>query len=124
MERIINRSDLRYRLFFLAAFVLVLIGGCTATSANGNTTTKNESNCSWNELERSQEIIKYILQDLTDNYGWVSGGGIQRIKQLASNSYVVSINQEERTDEITYELTISSTCEISVISRIESAITR
>ncbi len=41
----------------------------------------------------------------------------------ATNTYVVSISQEERIDQITYELEMDEDCKIKIIHREETAVT-
>ncbi len=71
-------------------------------------------------LEKTQEMIKFMLDDIAKTYKEV-GGGITKINQTATNSYMVSISQEERVDEISYELAINPACQISIVSKKMSA---
>lgn len=75
------------------------------------------SGCQQTPLKKSQEMIHFILNDLTNTYKHVGGGGINNIRQAATNTYVVSISQEERIDKITYELQIDTDCKITVLNR-------
>jgi len=68
---------------------------------------------------RSRCIIEAILEDIGATYTQVGGGGISAIKQDATNTYTVSISQEERVDQITYEVEIGSDGKVAIVSRKE-----
>lgn len=70
-----------------------------------------------NALERSRCIIEAILKDVSETYDQVGGGGISMIKQEATNSFTVSISQEERIDLITYEVEVSTSGEVTIANR-------
>lgn len=78
---------------------------------------KANSVCQQTPLKKSQEMIRFILNDLTHSYTHVGGGGISSIKQVTTYSYIVSISQEERIDQLTYELDVDKNCKISLLSR-------
>jgi len=79
--------------------------------------------CQQTALKRSQEMIQFILNDLTKTYTHDGGGGISEIKETATNIFVVSISQEERIDQLTYELKVGADCKITILNRSENAIT-
>lgn len=82
-----------------------------------------DKTCNATALQVSQDMIRTILDDITENYEHVSGGGISEIKQTVTNTFVVSIPQEERIDRITYELEINDHCDIAIKRRKLDAIT-
>ena len=73
--------------------------------------------CSENAITRSRCIIEAILQDISENYGFVGGGGITSIKQDSTWTYTVSIAQEERIDKLTYTVSISSDGQVNIDDR-------
>lgn len=83
----------------------------------------SNSTCNQTPLKKSQEMIRFILNDLTQSYTEVGGGGISGIRQVATHTYMVSIAQEERIDQITYDLDIDQNCKITILSRKVSALT-
>ena len=50
------------------------------------------------------------------------GGGISEIKQTQTNVFVVLIAQEERIDQLTYELSIDDSCKVALVKKEESTI--
>lgn len=78
---------------------------------------QSENRCTMNALERSRCIIEAILKDVSETYDQVGGGGISMIKQEATNSFTVSISQEERIDLITYEVEVSTSGEVTIANR-------
>jgi hypothetical protein len=81
-----------------------------------------ESSNNVNALNQSQDFIRLILDDLSTNYTHVGGGFITKIKLTATNTFQVSISQEERIDLITYELEISDSSEVKIINKSVDAI--
>jgi len=67
-----------------------------------------------NAIERSKCIIEAILADISRTYTQVGGGGISAIKQNSTTSFTVSIAQEERIDQLTYEATVDGKGKVSV----------
>ena len=65
-------------------------------------------------------MIELALADVSANYGFVGGGGISEIAQLATLRYRVSLPQEERVDVFTYEFAIDGKGRISIAKRQES----
>ncbi len=77
--------------------------------------------CKQTNLAQSKNSIDAILNDIMKNYGFVGGGGISEIKQLATNTYKVSLPQEEKIDLFTYELQIKSNCKAVILKKTESS---
>ncbi len=94
--------------------------------ANADEKEKNihetQNICKWPALERSQELIRTILDDLAMTYHDVGGGGTSRVMEAATGVFVVSISQEERIDQITYTFEVGGNCEVRILTREESAI--
>lgn len=59
--------------------------------------------CKKTALARTDCLIRAALDDLARTYENVGGGGISEIKQLSTYVYRISISQEERVDQVTYE---------------------
>jgi len=78
--------------------------------------------CPMTALMRSHRSIQFILNDLTTTYTEPGGGGISKIKAIATNTYVIFISQEERVDQISYSLDIDKACNITVLKREVSAL--
>ena len=79
--------------------------------------------CRQNAIQKSQNELRSILDDLSDYYTAVGGGGISAIQATATNTYLVSLPQEERIDQISYELKTEADCRIIILSRTASTIT-
>ena len=79
------------------------------------------ASCTRPPLEQSREMIRTVLDDLMQTYTQVGGGGISSIRLAATRTYVVSIAQEERIDEITYELDVDEACKARIVRREESS---
>ncbi|PIE83149.1 MAG: hypothetical protein CSA09_03540 [Candidatus Contendobacter odensis] len=75
------------------------------------------TDCTANAIARSRCIIEAILNDLSETYKPVGGGGISKIKQDATWVYTVSISQEERMDLITYTVEMSPKGEVIIKDR-------
>jgi hypothetical protein len=73
--------------------------------------------CKQSALKQTQAMIRAILNDIAKTYTRVGGGGITRIEQKATRTYVVSIAQEEGVDQITYELSVGSDCKVTILRR-------
>ena len=78
--------------------------------------------CQITALQRSQEMIRTILDDLTKSYTEVGGGGISQIKLSATDTYVVSLPQEERIDQLSYVMSIDEHCKAVIKKRTETAV--
>jgi len=74
------------------------------------------SACDKSRLTISREVIKKILEDIPLNYDQV-GGEISGIKLVATDVYIVSISQEERVDQLTYEIKVSQDCAVEILNR-------
>lgn len=110
-----------YSVSILLFFIIALSNNINA-EAMGNKPMDSNVDCQQTALKKSQEMIRFILNDLTESYPHVGGGGITGIKLSATNTYVVSISQEERIDQITYELEVDQSCKISILKREVTAI--
>jgi hypothetical protein len=71
-------------------------------------------------LGRSTTIINALLVDLNKNYTHTAGGGITEIKQSASDSFVISIAQEERIDQFHYQIKLDDDCKVKIIRKTET----
>lgn len=78
--------------------------------------------CRRSALQTSKSLIDAIFKDLMKTYH-VSGGGVSRIEQLSTLTYKVSLPQEERIDEITYEMGIEANCDILIKKRTMNTVT-
>jgi len=67
-------------------------------------------------------MLRTILDDLQKSYREFGGGGISNIKLSATNTYVVSISQEERIDQITYVMSVDNNCAAKIEKRTENSV--
>lgn len=67
-------------------------------------------------------LFQFLLNDIKSTYAHDGGGGISDIKQTQTNVFVVSIAQEERIDQLTYQLSIDDSCKVALVKKEESAI--
>lgn len=81
-----------------------------------------KSSCKSNAILKSQSLINFILNDMLANYTHAGGGGITSIKETVTNSFDVSIAQEERMDILTYELAIDEVCTVTLLKKSESTV--
>ena len=65
-------------------------------------------------LMQTQAVILAILNELPRVYTAMAGV-IQRIEEVGTNVYEVRIQQEERTDILTFETTISPDCRVTIL---------
>lgn len=72
-------------------------------------------------LIRTDCLIRAALDDLARTYKNVGGGGISEIKQLSTYVYRVSISQEERIDQVTYEFGSEPRNRFVILKRSESS---
>lgn len=110
-----------YTVSFLLFWIIALSNHVNA-DAMGQKTMGSTTTCQQTPLKKSQEMIQFILNDLTETYTQVGGGGITGIKLIATDTYVISISQEERIDQITYELEVDENCKITLLNRKVSAV--
>jgi len=115
------------RIYSALPLSILLLSGSISTSvlaeSSGKSIMSSESGCHMTPLKKSQAMIRAMLDDLTANYHDVGGGGISGIKQVATNSFLVSINQEERIDQIAYELEFDAKqCKVKIVDRKISAV--
>lgn len=73
-------------------------------------------------LKKSHVMIQHILDDISETYTHSGGGGITQIQLSATDTYSVSIAQEERIDQITYTLTVDDSCTVKTVNKEVSAI--
>jgi hypothetical protein len=98
--------------------LLSAVTGPTVMAAQKGTSAMNSKNdCGKNALELSRCMIEAILADLSATYTHVGGGGITDIKMIATNTFTVSLSQEERVDLITYGLRLKADGGIEIVSR-------
>lgn len=102
---------------------VVTLSNTACAAATGKQAMDSNQICQQTPLKKSQELIRFILDDMTKTYTQVGGGGITAIKLAATNTFVVSVSQEERIDQITYELAVDGNCAISIVKREVTATT-
>ncbi len=78
--------------------------------------------CEMAPVKKSKVIIEAILSDVDFSYLELEGGGISEIKQIRTNVFVVSISQEERIDQLTYEVAIDNACKVKVLKKLSSVV--
>ena len=71
-------------------------------------------------LIRTHAVINGILDDVTKTYSAV-GGVINRIDEIATDTYEIWISQEERIDVLTYAAKTDSACHVQVVRTAERA---
>ena len=71
-------------------------------------------------INRSSAAIKFILDDIRDSYSHTGGGGITRITEYQTDSFEVSISQEERIDILRYQVLIGTDCKVTLVKKEES----
>jgi hypothetical protein len=108
-------------------YILILAGITLSASCSAQTTKSKEPKmpiieCKSSAMEKSYALIRFVLDDLKANYPHVGGGGISEIKQTQTNLFVVSIAQEERIDQLSYQLAVDDNCKVSLESKEESTI--
>jgi len=119
-----------YKVAFVTVFVLQSSMSCAndhdeqsnKISVENKTMASTPSNCKTNRVLRSQFLIKFIFDDINKTYTQTGGGGITSIKETATDTFEVSIAQEERMDVFAYQLSINDDCEVTMISKEESTI--
>ena len=99
------------------SLALLCMLSMAATSCPTRVSAQEASVCKETPLEQSQAMIRAILNDIGETYTQGGGGGISSIQQTATRTYVVSISQEERIDQIRYELALDERCQVSILSR-------
>lgn len=97
--------------------ILSVVPGSSIAAEKGDTSMTSEKSCLDNALERSRCIIQTILEDISNTYTHTGGGGISAIKQDATNTFTVSISQEERVDLLTYEVEVGTDGTIKIVNR-------
>ena len=109
---------------YLVIFLwIIALTNSACAGTIGKQAMVTDSVCQQTPLKKSQELIQFILNDMTETYTQVGGGGITAIKLTATNTFVVSVSQEERIDQITYELEVDGHCNINILKRDVTAVT-
>lgn len=78
-----------------------------------------KANCE-TALSRSTTTINQILVDLNKTYKQVGGGGITNIQQTATDTYLVSVSQEGRIDQIHYKVGLDKSCRLIILEKHET----
>jgi len=86
----------------ISLIVFALCGTVSDAWAQGTAAKALPFTCPSTALARTDCLIRAALDDLARTYKSV-GGGISEIKQLSTYAYRISIVQEERVDQVTYE---------------------
>ena len=100
----------------------VFLSTLLAVPSGSLSANETSLSCQQNALQKSQRLIRFILDDLSATYTQVGGGGISNIKQTATNAFRVSIAQEERIDQISYQLKFEQDCQITLVKRKSTAV--
>lgn len=95
---------------------------CFANPQPPKISSKNVEGCGLSSVEKSNALIQFVLNDIKSTYPHDGGGGISEIKQTQTNVFVVSIAQEKRIDQLTYELSIDDSCKVLLVKKEESTI--
>ena len=119
MVLILFKSICRCFAVFICLFFSI---SCTAQTQPVKDSKVVPMKCENSAVEKSYALIHFILDDIKATYPHVGGGGISEIKQTQTNFFVVSIAQEERMDQLSYELTIDKNCKVSLVKKEESTI--
>jgi hypothetical protein len=75
--------------------------------------------CAKDNLHQSICKIEMILEDISKNYAWI-GGEVSEIKLIATNSYQITMPQNERADIFTYEFAAKADGTVTIVSKKES----
>jgi len=119
------------RKLLLSIFLTYTSASCASDGSKLNDTTKEDTITMDNKIETcnsdnavftSQLKINFIIEDILKNYSHLGGDGIRSIKLVATNKYEISISREERINVFTYELSMDSSCNITLINKSESTI--
>lgn len=98
-------------------YVILLTSILVAALAHAD---NKKTNCQ-TALSRSAAIINQVLIDLNKTYKQVGGGGITSIQQTATDTYLVSISQEERIDQIHYTVKLDKYCQLKLLEKHETS---
>lgn len=110
-----------------AAYISMFAGitlsiGCSAQTIVTKDSGGSIMQCNNSAIEKSSALIQFILEDIKATYSHTGGGGISEIKQTQTNLFVVSIAQEERIDQVSYQLIVDENCKVSLERKEESSI--
>jgi hypothetical protein len=133
MTKRLNCSQItRLLIVFCATFVFSF---CLFEAAEANTsgpsdrqsqtkkvkTPMKSKKCGAGALNRSKCMIELIFEELSSSYSAASsGGGVSKIQALSTTSYMVSVSQEERIDQFTFEFDLSKPGVVTLIQKTES----
>ncbi len=106
----------------LACLMFAVLAAAPGAAYSGEKIMNTASDCSKNVLTRSKCMIEAVLADVMATYTRVGGGGITDIRLVATDTYAVSIAQEERIDKIIYQLTITKDGKVAIASRDEETV--
>lgn len=110
------------RLVCAAILINFLSIGCVAQTTTNKNSNVVDTACKNSTIEKSGDLIQFMLNDIKTTYPYIGGGGISEIKQIQTNVFVVSIAQEERIDQLTYELSIDDSCKVSLVKKEKSTV--
>ena len=99
-----------------ACAVAALVWGAGGAIAE-KTTSTIAKDCTMDALHQSACIYQLILDDLKATYPFPGGGGIQSIVQKSTTGFVASLGQEERVDEISYDIAIAADGSVSIAGK-------
>lgn len=104
----------------ISLIVFALCGSVPDAWAQGTAAKAVPFTCPSTALARTDCLIRAALDDLARTYKSVGGGGISEIKQLSTYAYRISIVQEERVDQVTYEFGVRPKGVFVILKRIAS----
>jgi hypothetical protein len=101
----------------------LIIWLCLAAPASGRDAAAGTASriCDEPAVVRTRCQIDMALDDLAATYPHVGGGGITEIKAMATNVYRISISQEERIDQVTYEFDVKPDGKTFILKRTEGS---
>lgn len=73
--------------------------------------------CRENAVSHSKRMIETVLADIMKTYKMTGGGGISEIKMISTNTYQITILQEESPHIFTYEMDTQANCKIKIIKK-------
>ncbi len=77
--------------------------------------------CDEGAVSSSKRMIEAVLSDVIKTYPMTGGGGISEIKMMATNTYRITILQEESPHVFTYELKSQANCKIKIMKKTENS---
>lgn len=76
--------------------------------------------CKENAISHSKRMIETVLDDIMKTYKMTGGGGISEIKMISTNTYQITILQEEAPHVFTYEMDTQANCKIKITKKTET----